>query len=113
MAAWFFTVKVEGFHPFKLWHEAHSLLSGRLANCPLCGSGLWQSMHLAKTIGFLKSPLAWHCAQSTLECLPSRGNFVFEWSKRWFTDWSDIFFHPAVLWQDWQPCGKVPWCGSL
>ena len=113
LAACSFTVNVEGFHPFTVWQEAHSPPSGRLANWPLCGSGLWQSMHFWNTSGFLKSPLAWHCAQSTLACLPSSGNFVLEWSKRSLTACSEIFFHPLVLWHDWQPCGKLPWCGSL
>ena len=30
-----------------------------------------------------------------------------------FTACSEIFFHPLVLWQVWQPCGKLPWWGSL
>src|ERR1039458_7111092 len=95
-----FTVKVEGFHPFTVWQEAHSPPSGRLASCPPCGSGLWQSMHFWNTSGFLKSPPAWHCAQSTLACLPSRGNLVLEWSKRSLTACKEIFFHPLVLWHD-------------
>ena len=39
VAAWSFTVNVEGLNPSTVWQEAHSPPPARLANCPLCGSG--------------------------------------------------------------------------
>src|SRR5258708_12464248 len=49
-----FTPYMEGFQLSTVWHGAHSPLSVRAANCPLCSS-LWQSIHLPNAIRLLHS----------------------------------------------------------
>lgn len=104
-----FTPKSDGFHPSTVWHSAHSPFLGRASNCPLCGSGLWQSAQFANATGLLKSPLTWHCTQLTLACMPSSGYFVVEWSN---ANPGNIFFQLAVVWQSSQRCLNAPLCGS-
>ena len=43
-------------------------------------------------------------------CLPSSGNFVFEWSN---VVAKLDFFHVDVVWQDSHPCLNSPLCGSV
>src|SRR5260370_19955733 len=103
-----FTPYMEGFQLSTVWHGAHSPLSVRAANCPLCSS-LWQSMHLPNAICVLKSLPLWQSLQATVMCFPSRGNFVFWWSK---PTSCAIFFQLEVTWQLSQDAVKLPLCGS-
>src|SRR6266853_4129508 len=77
---WSFTLYVEGFQLSTTWHGAHSPLSARAVNCPLCAS-LWQSMQLANATCALKSLPLWQPSQATVLCFPSSGYFVFWWSN--------------------------------
>ena len=58
----------------------------------------------------MKSPFVWQLSQATSRCLPSRGYFVFEWSK---VVVNVDFFHVAVEWQLPQSCLNSPLCGSV
>src|SRR5271168_3675445 len=99
------TPKSEGFQPSTVWHSAHSPFFARAENCPLWGSGLWQSAHCPKGISFLKSPPTWQAMQLTVACFPSNGYFVFEWSN---AKLGGSLFHPAVVWQCSQVSLKAP-----
>jgi hypothetical protein len=66
-------------------------------------------MHFAKDSGVLKSPRVWQSLQATEVCLPSKGNFVFEWSNP--RSWA-IRCQLVVLWQDSHVALKLPLWGS-
>src|ERR1700730_10514585 len=106
---WSFTLYVEGFQLSTLWHGAHSPLSARAVNWPLCAS-LWQSMQLANATFALKSLPLWQPSHATFTCFPSRGNFVFWWSN---PESCGTFFQLEVTWQLSQDAVKAPLCGSV
>src|SRR3979490_3277227 len=66
-------------------------------------------MHFACGTGVLKSSLVWQSLQATVMCLPSKGNFVFEWSKPGICV---TRVQLEVTWQLSQGLIKAPLCGS-
>src|SRR5664280_236211 len=56
VALWSATEYFAGLKPSTEWHDSQRPPSARARNCPLWGSGLWQSEQRLWAMGALKSP---------------------------------------------------------